>query len=243
MSQQVAATESADGRWKTLYRIGAIAPLVTMAAYVSEIVLVDWEAFPTTTHEWYQLFEQSRPLAFFYLNGLDMFSIALLGPMFLALCVALRRQNVSWVVVVGFFASLGIGVFVALRAPMLALLPLSDRYAAAVTEAEQTLLLTVGEALGAPWQATFQTVGFLFIALAVLILSLVMVRSPRFAKVTSYVGIGAGALVVADFVCLFLLPSLADPLMYAGMLFWFVWWIMVSVGLFRLSRGGGSRAG
>ena len=86
---------SAELNWKSLYRIGGIAPLLTLAFYISEFMFIDWDKFPASPEEWFLLFQQSKLLGLFYLNSLDIISIALLGVMFLTLYVALRKINES----------------------------------------------------------------------------------------------------------------------------------------------------
>ena len=93
--------------WNLLYRIGGIAPLLTLAFYISEFLFIRWDSFPTSTEGWFSLFQRNKLLGLFYLNALDIFSIALLGVMFLALYVALRKINQSLMAIAGFFSLLG----------------------------------------------------------------------------------------------------------------------------------------
>jgi hypothetical protein len=119
---------------------------------------------------------------------------------------------------------------------MLSILPLSDRFTAA-GELERTRLLAAGETLGALGTATPQTIGFLFMAIAVLILSLVMLREGRlFNKFIAWFGILASLFTFADHFSLILFPALATPLMIASGLFWIPWWLMIGLALFRLAK-------
>jgi hypothetical protein len=147
--------ESADSNWKNLYKAGGLAPLVTLAFYLIQILaMVFGEPFPTTMADWFSLFQRSKILGLLYLNALDIFSIAILGVMFLALYMALRRVNGSFMAVAAFLAFIGIAVFIAPRVAMLSVLPLSDQYAAATTEAQRATLLAAGEALNVLGTAT-----------------------------------------------------------------------------------------
>jgi hypothetical protein len=222
--------------WQTLYRIGGAAPLITIAFYLSEFLLIPWEQYPTSTEAWFALFQRSKWLGLLYLNALDIFSIALLGVMFLALYIALRRSDESRMAVAAFFGFLGVTTFVVPRVAMLSMLQLSDRYVAATTAAEQARILAAGETLGALGTPTPQTIGFLFMAIGVLIMSLVMLRNGRFPKITAYRGIIASLFTFADHISLIGLPALATPLMIASGLFWIPWWALISWGLFRIAR-------
>lgn len=97
---------TAPSNWKSLYRMGGIAPLLTLAFYVSEYAFIRWDAFPASTEAWYQFFQRSKLLGLFYLNSLDILSITLLGVMFLALYVALRDINPSAMSIAAFFSFL-----------------------------------------------------------------------------------------------------------------------------------------
>ncbi|MBN1966169.1 MAG: DUF4386 family protein [Anaerolineae bacterium] len=211
--------------------------MLTLAFYLIEmLVIVAGESYPATVGDWYALFQHDTILGLLYINALDIFSIALLAPMFLALYLILRKTHASYAALGGLFAAIGIPVFVTPRAMMLAVLPLSERYAAASTAAEQTQLLAAGETLSALGAPTPQTIGFLFIATAVLILSLVMLRSSGFSKATAYVGLLASIFTIADHISLIIAPSLTGPLLGLVLLSWMIWWIMISRKLLQLGR-------
>jgi hypothetical protein len=222
--------------WANLYKIGGIAPLVTLAFYISEFAFISWDEFPANTEAWYELFQRSKLLGLFYLNALDIFSITLLGLMFLALYMALRRVAQAAMTAATFFGLLGVAVFVVPRVGTLSLMNLSDRYAQAANEIERTSLLAAGEALGALSIPTPQTVGFLFMAVGVLILSVVMLRGGPFHKVTAWAGILASLITFIDDLSLILAPDIATPLMIVSGLFWIPWWVLIGLGLLRLAR-------
>lgn len=224
--------------WRNLYRIGGAAPLIALAFYLSQLLLlIPGETYPATPQGWFELFQRSKLLGLFVLNALDIVSIALLGTMFLALYIALREVNPSPVTIAAFFAFLGIAVFVSTRAQLVsATLSLSDQYAAATTEAQRAQLVAAGWATYAPIRVTHETIGFLFIAVAGLILSVVMLQSEAFDKVTAYVGIVAALFTVANDVSVVIAPSLATGLMPINGLLWTAWWLLVSRSLFKLAK-------
>ena len=87
---------AADPRWKDLYRVGGIAPLVAVAFYLIELLsLLSGEPFPVAPEDWFSLFLRHKFLGLLYLNALDILSITLLGVMFLALVAALWRGHES----------------------------------------------------------------------------------------------------------------------------------------------------
>jgi len=225
-----------SNKMKYLYRFGGIAPLVTLAFYISEYAFIRWDAFPTSTEAWFQLFQHSKLLGLFYLNSLGILSITLLGVMFLALYLALRDTNPSAMMIAAFFSLLGVTAFVVPRIAMLSLMTLSDKFAVAANEAEQIHLLSAGEALGSLGTPTPQTVGFFFMSIGVVITSIVMLQSKSFNKVTAWLGILASLFTFADDISIVLAPTLSTPLMIASGLFWIPWWVMIGVGLLRYAH-------
>ena len=232
-------------KWKTLYRAGALAPLLTLVFYLSQfVILIFGDPFPTTAEGWFALFQRNKLLGLWYLNALDIISWALLGILFLALYVALRRLHPSWMLIALYFALLGVVVFVVPRALTLSVVTFSDLHAAAITEAQRTSYLTAWETLSQVTTATPQTLGFLFMTVAGLIISTVILRSRSFGgsaalgKVAGIVGIIGFFVALANYITWIVAPSIAAMLMPINGLLWLVWWLMMSAGLFRLSQGG-----
>jgi hypothetical protein len=236
MSSRKQDVKIAAGGWKNLYRMGAAAPLLTLLFYISEFTLISWYTFPSSMEEWFQLCQQSKLLGLFYLNSLDILSITLLGLMFLALFMALRKTDQDWMLAATFFALLGVVVFVVPRTAALSILTLSDRHALASSGEEQARLLAAGEALGSLSLPTPQTAGFFFMAIGVLILSVVMLRTQSFSRITAWLGILASVATFADDISLVVYPAVSTTLMILSGLFWIPWWLMISRELFRLNK-------
>jgi hypothetical protein len=98
-------------KWKTLIRVGGIAPLIALLFYLMEFSLVIIGEYPTTVEEWFLLIQRSKILGLLYLNVLDIFSISMLGIMFLALYIVLRGKNNSLMAISTYFAILGVAIF------------------------------------------------------------------------------------------------------------------------------------
>jgi hypothetical protein len=203
-----------DPRWRPLYRAGAVAPLIALAFYAVEFsLMILGDPFPETIKEWFALAQRSKLLTLWYLNSLDIVSFVLLGIMFLALYVALKHAHPSWSLIALYFAVLGAVTFIVPRTLHLGLLPLSDLHAAATNEAQRTLYLAAGEALSQVSTATPQTLGFLFMTVAGLFVSLIVLRRNvqrrPFGKAASYVGIAGFVAALFNFASRLLLSSIA----------------------------------
>jgi hypothetical protein len=220
-----------------------VAPLIALVFYLFEFsILFLGEPYPSNTAGWYRLIQRSKLLGLWYLNALDILSFALLGIMFLALYRALRRISPAWMLMALYAALLGVVVFIVPRVLHLSLLPLSDLHAAATTDAQKAIYLAAGEALSQVSTATPQTLGFLFMAVAGLIISGVSLRGPALDEpvplsiAAGYVGIVGFVAALTNFGSRLLAPTVAETLMPINGLLWFAWWILASVSLFRLAR-------
>jgi hypothetical protein len=196
------------------------------------------EPFPATVEGWLSLFQRNKILGLFYFNAPDILSIAVLGLLFLALFAAFKHINKTAMLIATFFSFLGIGVFVTTRSTMLSVLALSDQYAAAATDAQRSLIIGAGQIINALGNPTPQTAGFFFMAIAVFIISMIMLRGSIFGKVIATVGILTSLLTVVDDFSLVLVPSISGVLLGIDGGLWVIWWIMVSIRLFQLGHRG-----
>jgi len=231
--------ENRDHSWKSLYRIGGVAPLITLIFYLSQwiLIILSGDTYPTTPDSWFAVFQRNKFLGLIFLNALDMFSIAILGLMFLALYIALRQINPSYMTIAACIAFLGIAVFVTTRAEMVtAALSLSDQYTVTSTEAQRSQLQAALQAVMSLSRATPETIGYLFLAVAGLIVSIIMLKSESFNKATAYVGVLGSGFTFTNQISLVVAPTIAGILMPINGLIWLVWWLMVSRGLFTLSK-------
>jgi hypothetical protein len=69
-----------------------------------------------------------------------------------------------------------------------------------------------------------------------LIISVVILRSQSFGKVAGYVGVVGFVLALANYISWIVAPSVAAMLMPVNGLLWLIWWLIMSVGLFRLAK-------
>lgn len=112
------------------------------------------------------------------------------------------------------------------------MLSLSNQYSVATTDVERSTFLAAGQVMLETWQGTAFDVSYILGALAALIVSVVMLRSHVFGKVTAYAGIlmGGAALVPPTVGTIGIILSLFSlvPLV--------VWLILIALRLFKLGR-------
>jgi len=224
--------ETKDQVWKGLYRIGGAAALLIGIFYVTEISVVAATGVPPSTAiAWFELLQNNRLVGIFDLFPLDIVSVSLMTPMFLALYVALRRGSQTWMAIATAVGLLGVADFFATNTAM-SMLSLSNQYAAATTDTQRAVLLTLGQQLLAASQTTGQFMANTLNCAAGLIISFVMLRSSRFGKSAAAVGILGNGLEVLPFVP----PSIVALVIAVGGVFLVIWYILIARSLLRFGK-------
>ena len=245
--------QNSTANWKPLYLTGGIAALLAVFVFrrnlgaelslLAMLGIVD--GVPTTpltsAGDWFRLFQENRLVALTLLNLFDLVEYALLGLIFLALYVALRRARPSAMLVATTAGLMGITVYFASN-QALSMLALSERYAAATTDAQRSAYLAAGEALLAAnnpesiTQGAGIYVSLFLVLLAGLISSVAMLRSAVFSKGTAVVGILANGIGLCYFITLIFLPAVYWIPHPISAPFRVVWYFLIALKLFKLAR-------
>lgn len=239
-----------DSNWNSLYKVGGLSALLCAVMYL--IVLAVYipanlaSPPPETVLEWFTVFEESPVTGLFFLGIGDVLIMILWGPMALALYVILRQVNKTWTLIAIPFVFVGMGVFLATNTAF-SMLSLSQEFAAAITEAEKSMLLAAGQAMLAVTRGSgLLYTGMPLVWLAGVIFSFVMLRSDAFSKATAWVGILGLGLLVAGVVGGGHYTSTGEytaiqaaivALQYiGGGLLSLAWYIMVGLRLLKIGR-------
>jgi hypothetical protein len=223
--------ETADSRWKPLYRVGGAAALTIVVLFVIQIIVLVASPPPSTVIGYFTLFHKNALLGLLDLDLLSIADYALMGLMFLALYVALRRASPSFMAIALTLGLVGIAAYFASNTAF-NMLSLSNQYAAATTDAQRSLFLAAGQAMLAIYQGTAFYVSYVLVSVAPLIISVVMLRSTLFGKVTAYVGIVANVIGLGFFV-----PAIGVFLSLISVVGLQIWYILIARRLFMLAQG------
>jgi hypothetical protein len=236
---QVAPTETTDSASKDLYKVGGAAALVVALLLLIEIIIFIAYPLPSTAIDYFRRFQSNRLIGLVDLYLLETLAYILYVPLFLALYLALRRANESYMALAVALAGIGIAVFLATNNPF-AMLSLSDQYAAATSDTERSQFLAAGQALLANTNQRAVggfNLGLFLVSVAGLIVSVVMLSSNVFGRVTAYAGVLANALSLADYLRLAIAPAALLLILLlaltSGVLL-FAWYIFVARRLFQL---------
>ena len=189
--------ELADPKWKSLYKAGGWAALTLGALFIIETTIYIASAAPSLADAgaWLELFQSNRLLGLLNFGFLEFYGLLLFVPVFLALYVALRRTSEGYAAIGATLGFIGVAANFA-TSKLFALLALSDLYAAA-TGAQRAQFVTMAQAAlaqAAQGGIAGAVEGGVPLAVGGLVLSVIMLRSASFGKVTGYVGILANAI-------------------------------------------------
>ena len=239
---------------RAIYIIGGIAAMIAVILFrrYLGVELVQFRGFgiipdipleyPSSAVDWFNLFQNNRIIGLSLFALVDLINYALVGLIFLALFGALVEVNRSAMVVATSFALIGVAVYFASNQAF-AMLSLNDQYMAATSEEQRAMLLAAGEALlaihnpGGIYQGTGMYVSLFLVLLAGLIVSIVMLQGDRLGKITATLGILANGIGLVYFIVLVFWPEILwlPPTLSAP--FRMIWYILIAVKLFKLSRG------
>ena len=241
-----------DPSWKNLYKIGAVASLVAALVFrrnlgAAEIPLFTGISPPGNADGWFTLLYNNPLLGLTLLNFFDIANYALVGIMFLAVFIALRKTNKTCTIVALTLSLFGAVTYIVSNSA-LPMFSLSNQYSVATTETQKSTSIAAGQAvlvMGYNPSALYQSAGFyislLFVALAGMLMSAVMLQSLIFGKATAYVGLIANALDLIYLIGLVLVPAASVYLLgvsciaTAGLLL-MIWHLMIGIKLYQLNR-------
>ena len=242
MDQIMAGNDRASR--KNLYTIGAVAALLQLAAILAyTVALAVLGPKPASVADYFAL-QQSNLLAAM-LRG-DFLLLLLIGGYlgtFPALYVALRPVSPVAAFFATIFTFIAVTICFATEATF-ALLHLGNLYAVAITEAQRAQLLAAGEAIiaGDLWNSSGAYVSGILLQGGGVIISLVMLRSKDFSKVTAIAGLLGNALDLLQHLLHPFAPALSAPIQMAMGPFYLVWFPMLARDFFRLAKREGGQS-
>ena len=228
------SAESADNRWRGLYRVAGAAAWITVALTLAAIVAhiawppPDWSA--GFAADWFARFGESWLLGLLGLDLMIAISLVLGVPIFLALYIVLRRAGESTMLIATAVALLGTVLHLVSNTSF-EMLSLSEGYAAATTDLQRAVFIAAGEATLAAYKGTAFYVSYVLGYAARIAIGLVMLRSTAFGRTTAHVGILAGVAGFGLFV-----PSVGLLLSILSVVFIAVWNALIARAFFRLAR-------
>lgn len=216
--------------WRGLLTAAGWAAVLTAVLIPIQMVVFVAYSFPETAEGWFDLL-QENPLA--GLVNLDLLLVVvnvLLIGIVLALFVVLRPISRSIMTAATGLWFLSIAMYVATN-PAIQMLGLSDKYAAAISDADRLTALAGGEGFLAVWEGTAFHVAYVVGQIAAILIGMTMLRSHLFGKVVPYALIVGSALGFAYYI-----PTVGLVLSAIAAVVLWVWYILIIPRFFRLAR-------
>jgi hypothetical protein len=235
MNKTIFSTENFN--WKSLYTIGAVASLLQLGVILAYMVVVATLGPHITSADEFFAVQQTNLLA--SLVRVDFPLLILVGLYlgnFPALLVALWRVNPIWTLFATLFTVIAVTLSFANESTF-SLLHLGNLYAVAASEAQRAQLLAAGEAVIAAgwWNSSGSYMTGILLQGSGVIISLVMLRSKDFSKVTAISGLLGNAFDLAQHLIHPFAPSISS-FFSMFMVVYFVWYPMLARDLFRLAK-------
>ena len=221
---------------KGLCWTGGIAALILIVYSLATIVqLLVLGGQPATAAEAFRLLQSNRIIGLLRLDLPTVVAMPLYYFLFLGLFAALRRTDRANAILSTALAFVGVTLLLA-TPTALSMLSLSQKYAAANTDATRTHLLAAGEAILAAdiWHGTGAIVGGVLVQSGAVLISVVMLRSSVFGKATAYLGIVMHGLDLVHIVSGIFSPVFGVVLMAIAGPLYPIWLFLVGRRLLQL---------
>jgi len=229
-----------DSGWSGLCRIGGVAAfLLAVYSLATMVQLVIVGGPPATATEAFSLLQSNRILGLLRLDLPTILAMPLYYLVFLGLFAALRRADCAYAAFSTALAFVGVTLFLAAPAA-LSMISLSEKHAAAKTEAARVQLEAAGEAILATdiWHGTSAFMGGILLQSGAVLISVIMLRSDVFSKTVACVGILTYGLDLAHIVLSVFLPAVGVVLMAVAGPLYLIWFPLLGRRLLQLGRAG-----
>ena len=223
--------------WSPLYRIGGFASFALIVYSVATIAqMIALRGQPSSVEEAFRLLQTTRMVALLRLDLPTIMILPLYYLVFLSLYEALKETSRIAALIATVLAFAG-NTLVLSTPTALSLIPLSDRYASATSEAARSQLLAAGNALMAIdiWHSTGALLGGALMQTGAVIISFAMLRGGVFSRFTAWLGIAMHGLDLAHVLVGVFLPTTSAVLLSVAGPFYPVWFFLIGRRLFQLA--------
>lgn len=237
--------ETTEKQWKSIHFVGGVATIIALIGILLDIIVGsltggNLSVLPQTAIEKFAQFEDNFLLGLYNLDLLNTINQIILIPAYFALYAAHRKVNDAYAALAFIIFLVGTIIFITTNTA-LPMLELSNKYAAATTEVQKTLLAAAGEAMLARGEhgSLGVFIGFILPNIAGIMISFVMLRGKVFSKITAYLGIAGSTLLLIYIILVTFAPGVKDmatAFAAPGGLLAMAWMILFTIRLFQLGK-------
>jgi hypothetical protein len=240
LNAQAVRTELAGITFKSLYTVAGVSTLILLLYSLATLLIVAITGGqPATVEGIFAMLQENRLVGLLRLDLLTVFLMPLYYVLFLSFLVALWRTNPVYAGLAALLAFAGLTLFLATPS-VFSYLFLSDQYVSAATGAQRAQLIAAGNAIYASdmWHGTGALIGGMLLQIGAVLISVVMLKGSAFGKATAWVGILTHGLDLAHIFVWFIAPALGNIIMFVAGPLYLIWFPMIALRLFPLSRRG-----
>jgi hypothetical protein len=220
------------------HKLGAWSSVLLMIYTVATILVVSLIGGPPqTVKECFIMLHENRINGLLRLDILTVFVMPLYFILFYAIYQSVRAINNTLSDLSAIFIFAGVTMF--LSAPsVFSYLRLSDSYWTAQTDVVRNQILGAAEAILASdiWNGTGARISGLLVQIGAVVLSVLMLRSTTFTRLTAYTGILTHGLDLIHIVMAFFMPAIANGIMAVAGVLYLIWFPLITISFFKLWR-------
>lgn len=229
-------------RLKSMMMIGIICSIIVIVLTVMDIAIGtslggSLNEIPTTAAQRFIQLQNQPLLGLYYLDTLNMVTAILMIPVFTALFLIQRKTKIATLILALVFFGIGTAIFINNNAA-LPMLGLSKQFANALP-AQKDILSAVGESLlikGAHGSMG-AFLGFVLSMISTILMSLSMIQSKIFGKVTGWIGLLGAVLLMVYLILVTFVPgtqNIAMTLAAPGGIMSLIWMVLYTLKMLRL---------
>lgn len=221
---------------KTVYRLGGTACFILLAYSLATLLTMSLIGGPPESLEQtFSMLSVNKLTGLLRLDILTVFVMPLYYLLFYSLFVALKNTDHAVSTISMILAFAGVTLFLATPS-VFSYLYLSDKFVVATSDFQRNQLLAAGEAILASdmWHGTGAKIGGLLLQTGALLISILMLRSNVFSRLTGITGIATHGLDLAHILIGFFAPALGNNIMFIAGPLYLIWFPMVGLRLYKL---------
>ena len=224
--------------YRLIARLGAWSCIIFIIYSILTILIVGMIGGPpASAAETFSILQQNRLAGLLRLDILTVFVMPLYYVLFYSLWKVMRPVENGLITISVILIFAGVTLFLAAPSTF-SYLHLSDAYHAAANEIEKNTLLAAGQAVYSTdiWHGAGPQIGGILVQTGALIISILMLRGSIFTKLTAFIGILMHGLDLLHMLIGFFSTSTANLLMFVAGPLYPVWFLLLGLRLFKLSR-------
>lgn len=215
-----------------IYKIAGFSTILMLVIIPIQILVFIINPIPVSVESWFQLFVEKPLIGFFHADFFIMVNNILIAIIYYAFYCSLKDTNKKLLQLALLLGYIGIAAYLSSNKTF-ELLSLARSYSSETNIVEKQILLSAGKTALLSWQGTAFDAYYILNGATLIIVSLLMYRSPVYGKIVSILGLTAGFFMIV--------PSTAGKI---GLVFsllslipWYVFSIRFCIVFFRLTGG------